>query len=136
MKKIVMALLASVLMMMMGLGTTAEAVTRPTPAQIKKICATSFRGNADYNRYCLVTGKVSDGIRMWREIPLGKRTDRDGEFSRYAMCKYAGQYGGIRVMVREELYDVAYDHYRNHRMVLNVAGWVAKFDCQRAGYRV
>lgn len=110
-----------------GSADAAPAVKSPGKAVAKSICETGYRGQPAYDRRCLKTGTFRDGAMMWLE------TDRR---DRREICKTAKRFGGILPAVRETFNDVAYDAYRNHKIVLMYAGLVAKIDCRSMGYRV
>lgn len=134
MRKIITTLVTLGLFVGALTGTAEARDARPTPAQIKRVCETSGRGDAAYDRYCMRYGTAADGIRLWFSIPRG-RMAREGEFNRVSLCRYAGQYGGVRPMAREVLFDMAYDRFHNHTQVLRVAGTVAVWECGRLNRR-
>lgn len=124
-----------VLAMVLGMGGVADATGRTAAGP--SICQTGGRESAEYRRLCMRLGSPQDGITMWRSIPLGMRgKERDGDFTRYALCKFAAQHGGIRASVKDTLYDMAFDQFIYHNDVLAVAGFMAKVDCLNARYKV
>lgn len=101
------------------------------------VCDTGYRGNPEYDRMCLRTGTFRDGALMWLSMPAGHRGHETRNMEdRRSVCKFAGQYGGIRPAVREIFNDVAYDRYTNYRTVLTYAGAVASLDCKSMGYKI
>lgn len=132
MRKII-TVLVLVLAVLTGAGTTAPADAAPrklTAAEVKRVCETRGRGDADYRRYCMRVGTAADGVAMWFGIPLGK-VAREGDYNRRSLCRYAGQYGGVRAMAREAVFDMAYDRFHNHERVIRVTQRVAVWDCAR-----
>lgn len=127
------------------LTVPASAATRPAPvkkvavsaALIKKVCATKGRSDALYWRYCMKPGTVEDAAREWYSLPVGMkgRENRDME-NRRSICKFSGQFGGVKPAVRELWHDPAYDTYRNYKLVLDWTGRFAVNDCRAMGYRV
>lgn len=117
------------LVAMFALSGSADAApaVKPSGKVAKSICETGYRGQPAYDRKCLKTGTFRDGAMMWLE------TDRR---DRREICKTAKRFGGILPAVRETFNDVAYDTYRNHKIVLMYAGLVAQIDCRSMGYRV
>lgn len=136
--KRVLTILAGLLALFAPMGAAdAAPMVKSSGKAAKSVCETGYRGQPAYDRKCLKTGTFRDGAMLWLDLPAGKkgRESRDME-NRRSVCKYAKNYGGIVPTVRELFNDVAYDAYRNHKIVLTYAGLVAKIDCRSMGYRV
>lgn len=135
MRKII-TVVVMVLAMLAGAGAVASAATRPTGAEVKRICETRGRGDADYRRYCMRYGTVLDGARMWLSIPLGVKGRESREaYDRRSLCKFAGEFGGVRAVAREAVFDMAYDRFLNHESVIRGTQRVAVWDCARLNRR-
>ncbi len=121
-QRMALALLAGMLLTF-GLPGSAEAAP--------PVCATGYRGMPEYDRLCLRTGTVRDGIELWFRIdgyPVSRADRRAG-------CAEAASTGDVREGIRDGLYDVAYDHFRNHRAVLRVTVMVGAAECARFGFK-
>lgn len=143
MKKII-ALFVGVVALLGLLTVPASAAGKPAPkkvavsaALIKKICATKGRDNALFWRYCMTDGTTEDAAREWYLVPVGTKgkETRDG-WNRRSVCKFVGEYGGIRPAVHELWFDVAFDSYRKNTYVLDQITRFATHDCRAMGYRV
>ncbi|MFE0472591.1 hypothetical protein ACFW2V_13350 [Streptomyces sp. NPDC058947] len=102
----------------------------PMRAAVKSVCDTGYRGMPEYDRKCLKTGTFRDGAMLW----LGDGT-REGAAQRRAVCTAAVK-SGIRIAVREFVFDVAYDRFRNHNAVITYATVTATADCLSMGYKI
>lgn len=133
--------LATVLAGLLALFAPAGAAeAAPTDgsraAAVESICDTGYRGQREYDAKCLVTGTFKSGAMLWLSIPKGKAGHVGrGDFTRRSICQYPGK-SGLHAAVREALFDVAYDRYRNHTSVLRWAGDVAALDCKVMGYKI
>lgn len=132
-KSIALALAILALM----LGTAGSAGARPAgPAvakSVKSVCETGSRGQAAYNRLCLRTGTVRDGVNLWYRDFDGRLISKA---DRRDFCRYATETGNTYAGIYDGLYDVAYDSFRNHRSVLRVTALVGVMDCRTLGVRV
>ena len=103
---------------------------------VRSVCETGYRGMPAYDRLCLTRGTVLDGVNLWfreggaRNGKLIKAADRR------AFCRDASATGNTRAGIIDGLNDVAYDHFRNYRLVLNVAGTVGVMDCKALGVKI
>lgn len=141
-KKIVGVLVAALMLVgvwSLSLGHADAATGKPTAAQIKKICATSGRGDALYRTYCMRNGTVQDAAHRWYAwVPLGvKGKEQQGGYDRRSICKFAVEdYSSVHDAAYEIFYDPAYDAFHNHRQVLRWMGDFARVDCRSMGYTV
>lgn len=87
-------------------------------ASASSVCDTGFRGQRAYDRQCLVKGRPVDGVRLW--------FDQDRR-DRRQVCRS----GNVRLAVRELVFDVAYDRFRNHEAVVSWASMAARWECGR-----
>lgn len=116
-------------------GFNAPADAAPADGtRAASICETGWRGMPEYDRKCLVRGDVLDGVNLWfRHIDTNKRVSvRD----RREFCHYANEAKTTRAGIIDGLYDIAYDHYVNHRAMLSVAGTVGVLDCKALGIKI
>lgn len=109
----------------------AESVKRPA---VRSVCETGYRGMPAYDRECLTRGTVLDGVNLWfRYIDTGKVVPAR---ERRALCLDATATGHTRAGIIDALNDVTYDHFRNYRFVLSVAGTVGVMDCKAMGVKI
>src|SRR5690606_6194865 len=89
---------------------------------VRSVCETGYRGMPAYDRLCLTRGTGLVGVILWfRSVYSGKLSPaRD----RGVLCLGATATGHARAGIIDALNDVAYDHFRNYRLVLSVAGTV------------
>ncbi|MER6605741.1 hypothetical protein ABT282_07450 [Streptomyces sp. NPDC000927] len=119
--------------LILGVGGNAGA----TPVKVKSVCDTGHRGQPAYDAKCLKTGTFKSGALLWLSIPQGKKgSENPDNFDRRSLCKFAGRFGGIRVVAREAVADTAYDTYRNDGAVVKWATSVAALDCASMGYKI
>lgn len=90
--------------------TVAEAKPKPS-----SVCETGSRGDKEYDRRCLRVGRPVDGFRLWRSLWVSL-----SPAERREVCT---------IPVREVLFDMAFDQYRNHNAVIRWAQPVAKAYC-------
>lgn len=117
-----------------SLGGSAEAAPADgkRPA-VRSVCETGSRGDKAYDAKCLKTGTILDGVNLWfRYIDGGAVSKAD----RKAFCKDATSTGNTRAGIIDGLFDVAYDNYRNHKLMLSVAGTVGVMDCKQLGVKI
>jgi len=127
-------LLAGIIALLMAPSGVADAATDVKRPAVRSICETGQRGNPEYDRKCLKTGTVLDGVNLWfRYIDTGKLVPVS---ERRALCKDATSTGHTRAGIIDGLFDVAYDSYRNHKFVLSVAATVGVMDCQALGVKI
>lgn len=127
-------LLAGIIALLMAPSGVADAAPAggKRPA-VRSICETGHRGMPEYDRKCLKTGTVMDGVNLWfRYIDGGAVSKAD----RRAFCKDATATGHTRAAIIDGLFDVAYDNYRNHTRMLSIAGTVGVWDCQALGVKI
>lgn len=114
-------------------GSAEAAPARPSVKVVKSVCETGHRGQKAYDAKCLKTGTILDGVNLWfRYIDGGAVSKAD----RRAFCKDATSTGHTRAGIIDGLFDVAYDNYRNHKLMLSVAGTVGVLDCQQLGVKI
>jgi hypothetical protein len=126
----ILTVLAGLLALMAFNPPADAAPARGTVRAVKSICETGYRGMPEYDRKCLKTGTFRDGVLLW----LGDAS-REGAAARRAVCKAAVK-SGIRATVREFVFDMAYDHFRNHNTVISYATVTATADCLSMGYKI
>mgnify|MGYP001609186576 CR=1 FL=1 len=119
------------LLMVLGISGTAQAADK-RPA-VRSVCETGFRGQPAYDAKCLKTGTVLNGVNLWFRSFDGKLISNA---DRRAFCKDANQARTTRAGIIDGLFDVAYDHYRNHMFVLNVTATVGVMDCKQLGIKI
>lgn len=101
---------------------------------VRSVCETGYRGTPAYDRLCLTRGTVLDGVNLWfRYVDTGKVIPAR---ERRALCLDATATGHTRAGIIDALNDVAYDHFRNYRLVLSVAGTVGVMDCKAMGVKI
>jgi hypothetical protein len=124
--------------MVPGVAVAQSAPVAARAAQpAKNVCETAGRESAAYRRACMTPGTVLDAARLWYSVPVGvKGRESQGLADRRSVCRYAGEFGGIRPAVRERFFDMAYDSFLRHEAVLRSAGEFARHDCRAMGYRV
>jgi hypothetical protein len=119
--------------MVLLFGITGSAEASPVRKAVKSVCDTGSRGQKAYDAKCLKTGTIMDGVNLWfRYIDGGAVSKAD----RRAFCKDATSTGRTRAGIIDGLFDVAYDNYRNHKLMLSVAGTVGVWDCKALGVKV
>lgn len=128
-------LLAGIIALLLAPSGVADAAPAggTRAAAVRSICETGFRGQPEYDRKCLKTGTVLDGVNLWfrdGDNKLIKAADRR------AFCRDANQAKTTRAGIIDGLFDVAYDNYRNHKFVLSVAATVGVMDCQALGVKI
>lgn len=127
-------LLAGIIALLLAPSGAADAAPqRGKAAAVRSICETGYRGMPEYDRKCLKTGTVLDGVNLWfrdGDNRLIKAADRR------AFCRDANQAKTTRAGIIDGLFDVAYDNYRNHKFVLSVAATVGVLDCQQLGIKI
>jgi hypothetical protein len=125
----ILTILAGILALM-AFNPPADAAPAAGTTLVKSVCETGYRGMPEYDRKCLKTGTFRDGALLW----LGDAS-REGAAQRRAVCKSAVK-SGIRATVREFVFDMAYDSYRNHNTVISYATVTATADCLSMGYKI
>lgn len=100
---------------------------------VRSVCETGFRGQPAYDAKCLRTGTVLDGVNLWFRGADGKVIKAA---DRRAFCRDANSAKTTRAGIIDGLFDVAYDRYRNHKHVLNVAATVGVLDCAELGVKI
>lgn len=121
------------LVMLFGITGSAEAAPVVKGKAAKSVCETGYRGQKAYDAKCLKTGTVMDGVNLWfRYIDGGAVSKAD----RKAFCKDATRTGHTRAGIIDGLFDIAYDNYRNHKMILSIAGTVGVWDCKALGVKI
>lgn len=132
MRKIITSIVVG---MAMILGITGSATAAPSKS--KSVCDTGHRGQKAYDAKCLKTGKFKNGSNLWLSIDEGTaKRENVNNFDRRSLCKFSSRFGGIKATVREAVWDVAYDSYRNNGAVANWSVQVAKLDCASMGYKI
>lgn len=115
-----------------GIGTglvllfTPSASAQPTESA-HSVCDTGIRGQAAYDRECLVRGNVGDAGVAWY---VGY-TDAQ----RKADCR-AAQRVGMLTVVRETRGDVLGDNFRNAGQVVRWTAQLGSANCEAWGYRL
>lgn len=104
----------------------ADAAPARTSASVASVCETGYRGMPEYDAKCLRNGTFKSGALLWLD---------NGTDNRKFACRSAVRVG-IRSAVRELVFDVAYDNYRNHTTVIKYATVVAKAECTALGYKI
>lgn len=125
--------LAGLIALLMAPTNADAAPAAPARPAVTSVCETGYRGMPEYDRKCLRTGTVLDGVNLWFRDGNGHLISATG---RRAACNDATSTGRTRAGIIDSLYDVAYDQYRNHRLVLSVAGTVGVMDCQALGVKI
>lgn len=128
---------AGALIGMIALFAPAGSADASTVKGSASICETGGRQSARYQRECMTLGSASDGTRMWKTMPVGtKGRERDGDFNQRSVCKFGKNHGGIRSEAREIFYDMAYDRFFRHALVLNQVSAEAVKSCRAMGYNI
>lgn len=133
MRKPIVTILAGLVALFAFSAPADAAVQSGKRPAVRSVCETGHRGMPEYDRKCLKTGTVMDGVNLWfRYIDGGAVSKAD----RKAFCKDATSTGHTRAGIIDGLFDVAYDNYRNHARMLSIAGTVGVWDCQALGVKI